>query len=246
MPSPDIAALRTLALVGPATAGKTSLVDALLWKAGAIGAPGSLERGTTVSDHDPLERRALHSLNSSLVHFCHGVVHTHLIDTPGAPEFLGQSLPALEAVETAAVVISATAGIEPMARRMMDWAAQRGRDRLLIVNKIDAQGVNLATPNVLEPIVTMEIAAPEAHIGDITGDLAARRGQVNGTQSASGQGALTVVGQAPLSELASYQARLNALTGGQASYRLAFSHYESVPPAVQSQLVAQYRVRDDP
>ena len=108
MPSPDIAALRTLALVGPATAGKTSLVDALLWKAGAIGAPGSVERGTTVSDHDPLERRALHSLNSSLVHFRHGGVHTHLIDTPGAPEFLGQSLPALEAVETAAVVISAT------------------------------------------------------------------------------------------------------------------------------------------
>jgi elongation factor G len=143
MPMPDIAALRTLALVGPATAGKTSLVEALLWKAGAIGAPGSVERGTTVSDHDPLERRALHSLNSSLAHFDHSGVHTHLIDTPGAPECLGQSLPALEAVETAAIVISATAGIEPMARRMMDWAAQRGRDRLIIVNKIDAQGVNL-------------------------------------------------------------------------------------------------------
>ena len=142
MPLPDIAALRTLALVGPATAGKTTLAEALLWKAGAIGAAGSVERGTTVSDHDPLEKRVLHSLNSSLLHFRHGGVHTHLIDTPGAPEFLGQSLPALEAVETAAVVISATAGIEPMARRMMDWAAQRGRDRLIIVNKIDAQGVN--------------------------------------------------------------------------------------------------------
>ncbi len=142
MPLPDIAALRTLALVGPATAGKTTLAEALLWKAGAIGTPGSVERGSTVSDHDPLERRALHSLNSSLLHFRHGGVHTHLIDTPGAPEFLGQSLPALEAVETAAVVISASAGIEPMARRMMDWAAQRGRDRLIIVNKIDAQGVN--------------------------------------------------------------------------------------------------------
>ena len=143
MPLPDIAALRTLALVGPATAGKTSLVEALLWKAGAIGAPGSVERGTTVSDHDPLEKRALHSLNSSLAHFHHGGVHTHLIDTPGASDCLGQSLPALEAVETAAVVISAPAGIEPMARRMMEWAAQRGRDRLIIVNKIDAQGVNL-------------------------------------------------------------------------------------------------------
>lgn len=142
MHSPDIAALRTLALVGPATAGKTSLVESLLWKAGAIGAPGSVERGSTVSDHDPLERRALHSLNSSLMHFTHAGVHVHLIDTPGAAEFVGQSLPALEAVETAAVVISATAGIEPMARRMMAWAAERGRDRLIVINKIDAQGVD--------------------------------------------------------------------------------------------------------
>jgi elongation factor G len=145
MPTPaaDIAALRTLALVGPATAGKTSLVEALLWKAGALAAPGGVERGSTVSDHDPLERRAQRSLNSSLVHFRHRGVQAHVIDTPGAPDFLGQSLPALEAVETAAVVISATAGVEPMAVRMMRWAAQRERDRLIIVNKIDAQGVNL-------------------------------------------------------------------------------------------------------
>ncbi len=139
----EIAALRTLALVGPATAGKTSLVEALLWKAGALGAAGSVERGSTVSDFDPLEKRAQRSLNASLLHFDHRGVHVHLIDTPGAPDFLGQSLPALEAVETAAVVISATTGIEPMAVRMMNWAAQRERDRLIIINKIDAQGVNL-------------------------------------------------------------------------------------------------------
>src|SRR5512133_459917 len=144
MPTPaEIATLRTLALVGPATAGKTSLVEALLWKAGAIGAPGSVERGTTVCDFDPLEKKAQRSLNSSLVHFEHHGVHAHVIDTPGAPDFLGQSLPALEAVETAAVVINATAGVEPMALRMMAWAAQRERDRIVIVNKIDAPGINL-------------------------------------------------------------------------------------------------------
>jgi elongation factor G len=142
-PPADIAALRTLALVGPATAGKTTLLEALLWKAGVLGAPGSVERGSTVSDFDPLERRAQRSLNASLAHFRHDDVHAHVIDTPGAPDFLGQSLPALEAVETAAVVISATTGVEPMAVRMMRWAAQRERDRLIIVNKIDAQGVNL-------------------------------------------------------------------------------------------------------
>jgi len=138
-----IAALRTLALVGPATAGKTSLAEALLWKAGAIGAPGSVERGTTVSDYDALEKKAQRSLAASILHYDHRGIRTHLIDTPGATDFLGQSLPALEAVETAAVVISATTGIEPMAMRMMQWAAQRERDRIIIINKIDAQGVNL-------------------------------------------------------------------------------------------------------
>src|SRR4029079_8297072 len=59
------------------------------------------------------------------------------------PDFLGQSLPALEAVETAAIVINAATGVEPMAIRMMEWANQRERDRIIVVNKIDAQGVNL-------------------------------------------------------------------------------------------------------
>jgi elongation factor G len=139
----DIASRRTLALVGPTGAGKTSLAEALLWKAGAVGAPGSVEKGTTVSDQDPLEKQALRSLNTTLLHFEHRDITTHLIDTPGAPDFLGQSLPALEAVETAAVVINASAGVEPMAVRMMEWARQRERDRIIIVNKIDAQGVNL-------------------------------------------------------------------------------------------------------
>ncbi len=141
--STDIAALRTLALVGPATSGKTSLAEALLWKAGSIGACGSVEKGSTVSDHDPLEKRAQRSLNASIVNLRHRGVRAHIIDTPGANDFLGQSLPALEAVETAAVVIGATTGVEPMAHRMMNWAAERERDRIIIVNKIDAQGVNL-------------------------------------------------------------------------------------------------------
>jgi elongation factor G len=147
MPSsvhPDTAAIRTLALVGQAAAGKTCLAEALLWRAGAIGAPGSLERGSTVSDFDPLERKAQHSLNSSLMHFQHAGTRVHLIDTPGYPDFLGQSMTALEAVETAAVVVSATTGVEMMSARMMEWAARRDLCRMVIVNKIDAQGVDLA------------------------------------------------------------------------------------------------------
>jgi len=142
--APDMtSAIRTLALVGQPASGKTSLAEALLWKAGAIGAPGSLDRGTTVSDFDPMERRVQHSLSSSLMHLMHQDVRVHLIDTPGYPDFLGQSMTALEAVETAAVVINAATGIEMMSTRMMEWARERGLDRIVIVNKIDAQGVDL-------------------------------------------------------------------------------------------------------
>src|SRR6476646_2081948 len=123
----DIAQRRTLALVGPATSGKTTLAEALLWKAGVIGSPGNVERGTTLSDFDALEKKAQRSLNASLLNLRHAGARVYVIDTPGAPDFLGQSLPALEAVETAAVVISAPAGVEPMAARMMNWAAERER-----------------------------------------------------------------------------------------------------------------------
>ena len=141
---PGIAAIRTIALVGQTTAGKTSLIEALLAKAGAIGAAGSLERGTTVSDFDPMERRAQHSLNSAVVHLQHGETRMHLIDTPGYADFVGQSMTALEAADTAAVVINATTGIEMMSARMMGWAQQRGLCRMVIVNKIDALGLDLA------------------------------------------------------------------------------------------------------
>lgn len=146
----DTADIRTLALVGPSAAGKTVLAEALLQAAGAIGVAGALERGATVSDHDPVERRMQHSLNASVMHMTHRGCRIHFIDTPGGPDFLGQSLPALEAVETAAIVISAVNGIEPMAQRMMAYAAERGLDRMIIVDKIDAQGIDL--PGLLAQI----------------------------------------------------------------------------------------------
>ena len=139
-----VAQIRTLALVGAASAGKTCLAEALLHRAGMITTPGALERGGTVSDFDPLEKRMQHSLNSAVMHLNHGGVRVHLIDTPGAPDFVGQSLPALEAVETAAIVVNAVNGIEPMAQRMMDYAAERHLDRLIVVNKIDAAPAVLA------------------------------------------------------------------------------------------------------
>ncbi|OYV02230.1 MAG: elongation factor G [Burkholderiales bacterium PBB5] len=148
----SVSNIRTLALVGPAAAGKTTLAEALLLQAGAITSAGSVERGSTVSDHDVLERRVQHSLQSTVLHCQHAGTRIHLIDTPGAPDFAGQALPALEAVDTVVVVVNATAGIEPVAVRMMAYAAERQLDRLILVNRIDAPGVDL--PALLADIRT--------------------------------------------------------------------------------------------
>ena len=140
----------TLALTGAAGSGKTTLAEALLQQARAIATAGTAERGSTVSDHDPLEIKSQHSLQSALMHMQRGDTRIHMIDTPGLPDFAGQILRALEAVETAAIVIDAAKGIEPMTVRLMQYAAQCNLDRVIIVNKIDAAEADL--PGLLQQI----------------------------------------------------------------------------------------------
>ncbi len=101
-----------------------------------------------------------------------------------------------------------------------------------------------ARPIVLEPIVNVEIAAPDSAMGDITGDLSGKRGLVSGTANGA-NGTVVIRGQAPLSELSGYQNRLNAMTSGQGRYTIELSHYEAVPPAVQAQFVSQHQVKDE-
>ena len=74
-----------------------------------------------------------------------------------------------------------------------------------------------ANPIVLEPMVNVEVVSPEATIGDLTGDLAAKRGQITGTQPRPA-GAVAISALMPLAELGDYQSRLKSLTAGQGSY----------------------------
>ncbi|GAB3552304.1 elongation factor G [Noviherbaspirillum agri] len=143
-------AIRTVALLGHTASGKTSLAEALLHSAGMVGTPGSLERGNTVCDHDPLERKYQHSLYSAITHLHHRDTRIHLIDTPGFPDFMGQAISALPAAETAAIVINAQNGIEMVTGRMMEMARQRNMCRMIIINKIDAGNIDL--PGLLSRI----------------------------------------------------------------------------------------------
>ncbi len=135
--------IRNLALLGHSGAGKTSLLEALLVKTGMLGEAGSLERGTTVSDHGPLEKDYQHSLYSAVAGMQYDGVHINIIDTPGLVDFRGQALPAMDAVETSAVVINAQSGIELATRRMLRRARIRNKCRIIVINKIDADGLDL-------------------------------------------------------------------------------------------------------
>jgi elongation factor G len=135
--------LRTVALVGHGAAGKTTLAESLLAAAGAIESRGAVEKGNTVCDFDPQEKEFGHSLNSALASFAWQGARVHLIDTPGYPDFAGQAIGALAAVDTALVVINAQTGIELSTERMMKLAAARGLCRMIVINKIDAENVDL-------------------------------------------------------------------------------------------------------
>jgi len=135
--------IRTLALVGQAGSGKTALADALLGRAASILPDGGNNHGNSTCDYLPIEKRLHHSVKLAVASFETQDTRIHLLDTPGYPDFLGHALPALAAVETAAIVINAQNGIELMTTRMMQWAARQGLDRIIIVNKIDAENVDL-------------------------------------------------------------------------------------------------------
>ncbi len=142
--------IRNIALVGHGAAGKTTLVESILHHAGKLPAPGAIEKGNTVCDFDPQEKTHQHSLDAALVNLDYDGAHINLIDTPGFPDFVGQAIAVLPAVETVAVVINAQTGIEATTQRMMERAGERQQCRMIIVNKIDTE--NLDLPGLLGQI----------------------------------------------------------------------------------------------
>jgi elongation factor G len=104
--------------------------------------------------------------------------------------------------------------------------------------------IGKANPIVLEPIVRVEITAPANTMGDITGDLATKRGRINGNNALAG-GRVSINALVPLAELNEYQSRLKSLTGGEGSYTMDLSHYDPVPPRKQQELMNAFKPRTE-
>jgi len=144
MPRHSTPLIRNIALTGHAASGKTSLIEVILEAAKVIGKAGSVENKDTICDFETEEQDHGHSLNAAFVNFDFKddqgeARHFNLIDTPGFPDFLGQTFTVFPAVETCAVVIDAERGIQTTTRRVMKVAAERRLPRMIIINKIDTQ-----------------------------------------------------------------------------------------------------------
>jgi elongation factor G len=137
--------IRNIALVGHGAAGKTSLADALLFAAKAVSRRGSPDEGTSVSDYDEEEHTRKRSIDTSILHLEWKGKRFNLLDAPGYSDFVGAALEALNAVETAVIVVSAPAGVEVNTRRMFHEAGRRGLARAIVINKMDADNINFPT-----------------------------------------------------------------------------------------------------
>src|SRR5271165_6733776 len=131
--------IRNVALVGHRGAGKTSLHEALLFEAGAIGRLGSVPDGTTVSDADPDEQSRQMSISASLSSFEWKERKINLLDTPGEPSFVADALGALRVCESAVFVVNAVMGVEVSTSRLWARAAELDLARMLFVNMLDRE-----------------------------------------------------------------------------------------------------------
>ncbi len=131
--------IRNVVLVGHHGAGKTTLVEALLLSTGCIDRPGSVERGTTVSDFEPEEVSRQLSVSFALAPCEVDGVTLNLLDAPGYADFATEMADALDVADLAVVVVSATDGVQAQTEDAWRAAAARGLPRIIVVNKLDRE-----------------------------------------------------------------------------------------------------------
>ena len=134
--------IRNIALVGHGHSGKTTLADLLLFKAGVSPRAGSVDDGSSLLDTDDEEKERKSSITSSVCHLTHKGKRINIVDTPGYPDFVGQVAGALEAVETAAIIVNASAGVEVNTRRTFDMAGEFGLGRIIILNRLGQENID--------------------------------------------------------------------------------------------------------
>jgi elongation factor G len=139
MPAVESGRIRNVAVTGHRGTGKTSLVEAMLFQAGAVNRLGTIEQGSTVGDWDEDEQRRRMTISASLCHLEWQGRKINLIDTPGEPSFQGDTIAALRVVEGALIVVSGVMGVEVQTSRVWNRAEELGLARVFFVNMLDRE-----------------------------------------------------------------------------------------------------------
>jgi elongation factor G len=142
--------IRNIVVCGHSSSGKTTLVDQMLVKTGAVSAHPSVDDGTSICDFDEEEKHHKHSIEAAITHFDHAGKRFQVIDTPGYPDLIGATVGALRAVETALIAVDAHAGIKVNTRRVWQEAADAGLGRIICITKLDTD--NLDFPAIVDSI----------------------------------------------------------------------------------------------
>jgi elongation factor G len=145
MPNKEPGKIRNVAVIGHRGTGKKSLVESLLYEAGATTRLGSVADGNTVADFEEEEKKRGLSTGSSLVHLEWHDRWINLIDTPGEPSFQADVLSALRVVEGAIVTVSGVMGVEVGTERVWRRCDELGLSRLVLINLLDRERANFAT-----------------------------------------------------------------------------------------------------
>ena len=145
MKEPRAESTRNIALASYTGAGKTSLLEAMLYGAGVIPTMGSVPAGNTVSDFEPEEMHRKISISSAVAHFDWKDTAVTVIDTPGAHSFVGEAKAALRAVDGVVLVVSAASGVRTELVTMWTTAAELGLPCVLFVNDLDKEGTSLTS-----------------------------------------------------------------------------------------------------
>ncbi len=142
--------LRNIAVCGHGSAGKTSLVDHLLVKTGAVKGNPSVDDGNSICDFDEEEKHHKHSIEAAITHCEYAGKQLNIIDTPGYPDLIGQTIGALRGVDNALIAIDGHAGIKVNTRRVWKEAGERGLGRILCITRIDDHSFDL--PSLMDAI----------------------------------------------------------------------------------------------
>lgn len=149
----NVESIRNVILCGHGSSGKTTLADSFLTITNTVNGAPSVEDGSSICDFDPEEKAHKYSIESAATHFEHGGRSFNMLDTPGYPDFIGQVIGPIQAVDTALIVVNASSGIEVNTRRVFDEAGKAGLGRMIVLNKLDSD--NLEFQNIVDGIREM-------------------------------------------------------------------------------------------